>query len=84
MTKKEIVQKLTAINSYIATILEYCTNVRFAKSFCEDLRQETVAESLSCYDDIGEDLQGIIDALLTEYGDKGMVAFAEEDNEKED
>ena len=79
MTKTEIVQKLTAINGYIATILEYCTNGKFAKSFCEDLRQETVAASLSCFDDIGEDLQGVIDALLTEYGDKGMVAFAEEE-----
>ncbi len=84
MTKAEIVQKLTAMNGYIATILEYCTNGKFAKRFCEDLKQETVAESLSCFEDIAEDLQDVINALLTEHGDKDMVSFAEEDNEGED
>lgn len=79
MTKKEIVQRLNFTKNFIDVILEHCTDVEFAKQVSEDLKQVTVFDNLSCYDDVAEDLQDCIDALLTEHGDKGMVAFAEEE-----
>lgn len=79
MTKKEIVQHLNFTKNFIDMILKHCTDVEFVKQVSEELKQVTVFDNLSCYDDVAEDLQDCIDALLNEHGDKNMVAFAEEE-----
>ena len=82
MTKKEIVQGLRLTKCFTELMLKQCTDSELVKKTYEGLEQVTVYDILFDYRKTAKVLQGCIDALLTEHGDKNIVAFAEEEIEE--